>query len=802
MATSKKVTELQAITSAANGDLVYIVHDPAGVPVSNKITVENLLKTVNNVSLAANAYANSIAYTNTKAAQAYTNAAAAAANAYSNSVSYTDLALNNFSMSISLHQKYYEYINTSINGSGGLDNQFSGLHEDDDQHEIALPFPITFLGQTYSSIWIHTNSYIAFGPVGSGTGSPYYPLGPQQIGVPAIMLGATDREMTAYYYGTVGNTFIVHYEGVDKNYGGDGSAPSRIWELQVDSQSPDIIKIIVNGYNIQPSTGIWGAHDGTKWVDIFEPLPFVDQNTDTTYYGVQLTSAAAPISFDKLKFIGTGIDTYVEGNTAFIEVDPLHGILNVDLNDDGDTVLGSGYYGMHLVTSHEGNLNLSPAGSLYANAGSASAAQPGDGRPIYLQAGNAYSNSATTHEGGSVYITPGAGSNGGANGRIYINGDVSVNGAIVNSDSNHLYIKPSQYFDNQLAIYPTADYDIHLYEANTNGAVTLGNYGATNLRVYGPGGANGGGGQYGNDIRAEMYGNSSFMIAANGGANAWFFDSTGAIVPPTGSINHAGSGTIMTIGAPGTQSIVTGPATNSTYMTAERFVIQGQKGYDTGEGGDIYLWAGHSGDNGGSGGDIKVDAGIGYNASEGGTIKIRAGQSQGGQGGFVEIWSGQGTTGANIQLSTWNPTLNQWNQWNFTPNGDVVLPGNGSILDSSGAPLIRDIPQNFQNSASNYTLQLIDRGKHVLIDLEYAVIVPDNGTVAFPKGTAVVVVSTSHYVGILPQGNSVIYNNGTGAFSNSSVDLGFYINPYSMATLLKVQDDTWILSAPNLQTGW
>lgn len=44
MATSKKITELPAITSAANSDLLYIVHDPAGVPASNKITFTNLIK--------------------------------------------------------------------------------------------------------------------------------------------------------------------------------------------------------------------------------------------------------------------------------------------------------------------------------------------------------------------------------------------------------------------------------------------------------------------------------------------------------------------------------------------------------------------------------------------------------------------------------------------------------------------------------------------------------------------------------------------------------------------------------------
>lgn len=61
MATTKKVTELTAANSAANADLLYIVVDTAGVPTSKKITVNNLFKSVNNVSLAANAYSNAVA---------------------------------------------------------------------------------------------------------------------------------------------------------------------------------------------------------------------------------------------------------------------------------------------------------------------------------------------------------------------------------------------------------------------------------------------------------------------------------------------------------------------------------------------------------------------------------------------------------------------------------------------------------------------------------------------------------------------------------------------------------------------
>lgn len=95
MATTKKISELTALTTAANADLLYIVHDPAGVPTSNKITVGDLLKSVNAQAIdakAANAYTNSVAVATALATNAYSNAVARATdlatNAYSGAVAY------------------------------------------------------------------------------------------------------------------------------------------------------------------------------------------------------------------------------------------------------------------------------------------------------------------------------------------------------------------------------------------------------------------------------------------------------------------------------------------------------------------------------------------------------------------------------------------------------------------------------------------------------------------------------------------------------------------------------------------
>lgn len=176
----------------------------------------------------------------------------------------------------------------------------------------------------------------------------------------------------------------------------------------------------------------------------------------------------------------------------------------------------------------------------------------------------------------------------------------------------------------------------------------------------------------------------------NGYVNYWHFKNDGSIGFPNQSSNaRTGQGEVLRFGNTGNQAIITGPiADEGNNGTAQRLVIAGQDGYTgtTGEGGDIYLWAGRGGDAGGTGGDIKVDGGNGQGAGEGGTIKIRGGYSPDGNGGFVEIQGGQSSngTGGNINISTYQ-------------NGNIVLSGNGGEFLDYADPLnqiakISDIP--------------------------------------------------------------------------------------------------------------
>ena len=102
------------------------------------------------------------------------------------------------------------------------------------------------------------------------------------------------------------------------------------------------------------------------------------------------------------------------------------------------------------------------------------------------------------------------------------------------------------------------------------------------------------------------------------------------------------------------QVIVTGPVATAGNPSAQRIIIQGQRGYGTwgqnsaGEGGDVYIWGGTGGEadnGGGGGGDVKLRGGQGQNNS-GGYVRIEAGEAyhwdntHGGNGGFVEINAG------------------------------------------------------------------------------------------------------------------------------------------------------------------
>ena len=320
----------------------------------------------------------------------------------------------------------------------------------------------------------------------------------------------------------------------------------------------------------------------------------------------------------------------------------------------------------------------------------------------------------------------------------------------------------------------------------------------------------------------------------------WLFERTGNFIPPYLQSNaRTGAGNFLRLPGAGNQKIIgTGNGDVNNWTVTRLVVAGGDSYYDGsvyhGEGGDIYLWAGR----GENGGDIKVDAGQSFNAgNEGGTIKVRggrgsyggfvqvlAGQGDDTNGGYIDITAGQGNTtggyisitggygvndkGGDVSIDAGGSALGTTfcgnviittgnSQWRFSPNNIITLPADSDIKNSDGISVIKSIPQNQQSSMSNYTLVLSDAGKHILKDdgEGYGVEVPTNTSVAYEIGTTITIVSGDQNVTITPVDGQTTEIWGAGYNQTST---GWYIPNNSMATLLKIGVDKWMLSGAGL----
>jgi hypothetical protein len=185
----------------------------------------------------------------------------------------------------------------------------------------------------------------------------------------------------------------------------------------------------------------------------------------------------------------------------------------------------------------------------------------------------------------------------------------------------------------------------------------------------------------------------------------WQFRGDGATTFPTLTVpisdntNPSGTGQTLKFSDPTQQAIIYGPAATTLNNNAERIIIQGAPGFTgtSGEGGDVYVWAGPGGSTNGGGGDIKVRAGQANGTGSGGYLNFQAGDSGTGTGGYINIESGSSNTsgqggditldarsGGEIILRTDNGSTNK--NWIFDKDGDLTLPLNTVISETSSSP--------------------------------------------------------------------------------------------------------------------
>jgi Subtilase family len=101
--------------------------------------------------------------------------------------------------------------------------------QDDGYWTVPLPFSVSFLNQTYSTIYVGTNTYITFG----GGSSNYSQLSSSNPAFPKIMISANDNSCQRIYYGVEGiapnRTFRIRWEGTSAISGTLGS-PNMVYE--------------------------------------------------------------------------------------------------------------------------------------------------------------------------------------------------------------------------------------------------------------------------------------------------------------------------------------------------------------------------------------------------------------------------------------------------------------------------------------------------------------------------------------------------------------------------------------------
>jgi hypothetical protein len=230
----------------------------------------------------------------------------------------------------------------------------------------------------------------------------------------------------------------------------------------------------------------------------------------------------------------------------------------------------------------------------------------------------------------------------------------------------------------------------------------------------------------------------------------WTFNADGNTVFPTLSVQRGDTtsgqitGQTLLFGDYANEAIISTPNGVAPYWPdSQRLVINPGEGLGSGEGGDIYLWAGRGGNASGSGGDIKIRGGqggagtAGGNGGDGGYIRIEGGNAAttatpggaagwieitagaGGenrQGGYIEITAGQGGNevdafgggdanitggfgtnygrGGNVNLTggisaNGLPYYGNVNiaagagAWHFNNDGNLVLPHGGSITEGT-----------------------------------------------------------------------------------------------------------------------
>jgi len=342
---------------------------------------------------------------------------------------------------------------------------------------------------------------------------------------------------------------------------------------------------------------------------------------------------------------------------------------------------------------------------------------------------------------------------------------------------------------------------------NTGGSINITAGMGTGASEAGSVNINGGQNEYSTGIAGNVNigtyagpnGNGRVSISTNNGTQRnWAFNADGTTTYPILATQRGDnpSGTIsgytLKIGDGQQEAIISTPDGDNDNNSSQRIVINPGMGAanTSGEGGDIYLWAGRGGNASGTGGDIKIRggtggantsggsggdggyirmeagdaattggsagyvqivggvAGYGTSGIPGGYVNINGGYGQNGNGGVVNVTGGEGGTGyngghvnitggyTNNNATYGNVTINSGgNTWTFNNAGNLTLPGNTFAVNYANGTQVSiggGSSSLIANGTSNVTIPTANG--NVVVNVGEAVYVfTDNNNLVLPN---------------------------------------------------------------------
>jgi len=195
-------------------------------------------------------------------------------------------------------------------------------------------------------------------------------------------------------------------------------------------------------------------------------------------------------------------------------------------------------------------------------------------------------------------------------------------------------------------------------------------------------------------------------------------------------------------------------------------------------------------------------------SNTGGKVRLGLGGRRISVGQYITYWPDVSLGTYNysyVDVDVLNYPTNEWQFLEFHISISNLVLGSATYMQTAVSPVmsapitggpvyISDFyifeeetgPEIIQNSqTASYTLQVSDSGKHVYITTG-GVTVPPNSDVNFTVGTIVSIVNASGSAQTITAGTGVTLRlSGTATTGNRT------LAPYGIATLLKVDTDTW-----------